>query len=175
MRSLSVSRLGSTSLSEDDFIEFGLELEDLRITRSSLDKIKAHAFRYVRGLKRLDLSENHIGQFDVGAFEEIGHTLLSLKMAHGLASKMTALPPDVMQHLTSLQELDVSNNHLKQLADTCFHFLRDLRVLEMHDNQLEQVAKGTFQVSVRLRWQSMSSAAYMTTTTTMLYNHVRFS
>lgn len=100
----------------------------------------------MRGLKRLDLSENHIGQFDVGAFEEIGHTLQSLKMAHGLAAKMTALPPDVMKDLTSLQELDVSNNHLKSLADTCFHFQRELRVLEMHDNQLEQVAKGTFQV-----------------------------
>lgn len=149
LRSLSVSRLSSSTLGADDFIEFGLELEDLRITRSSIDKIQAHAFRYVRGLKRLDLSDNHIGQFEPHTFAEIGHSLLSLKMAHGLASKMTALSPDVMQDLTSLQELDVSNNHLKTLSETCFHFLRNLRVLEMHDNQLDQVAKGTFQVGSR--------------------------
>lgn len=100
----------------------------------------------MRGLKRLDLSDNHIGQLEVQAFAEIGHSLQSLKMSHGLASKMTALSPEVMQDLTSLQELDVSNNHLKTLSETCFHFVRNLRVLEMHDNQLDQVAKGTFQV-----------------------------
>lgn len=73
--------------------------------------------------------------------------MLSLKIAHGFSREMTSLLPDVMMDLTSLEELDVSNNYLKTLSDTCFHFQRYLRVLEMHDNQIDQVVKGTFQVS----------------------------
>lgn len=148
LRYLSLSRLSGTALTVDDFVEFGLELEDLRITRSTIEKVRAHSFKHVRGLKRLDLSENHIKQFESDTFQEVGHSMLSLKMAHGLAREMTALSPDVMMDLTSLEELDVSNNYLKSLSDTCFHFQRNLRVLEMHDNQLEQVEKGTFQVRV---------------------------
>lgn len=146
LRSLSVSRLSSASLGPNDFVEFGLELEDLRITRARLDRLQSHAFKHVRGLKRLDLSENSIQQIETDAFREIGHSLVSLKLAHALSGKMSSLSPDAMQDLTSLQELDASNNRLKTLSDTCFHFMRDLRVLEMHDNQLDQVAKGTFQV-----------------------------
>lgn len=68
---------------------------------------------------------------------------------------MTTLPSDAMRHLTSLQELDVSNNQLKTLSDTGFHFLKDLRVLEMHDNRLEQVLKGTFQVIINTNFKKI--------------------
>lgn len=146
VRSLSVSRLSSSALTADDFLEFGLELEDLKITRGSLQSVKANAFKHVRGIKRLDLSENQISSIDSNAFHDVGHSLISLKMSHGLSGSMGSLPPDAMQHLTSLQELDVSNNHLKSIGETCFHFLKNLRVLEMNDNRLDQVAKGTFQV-----------------------------
>lgn len=84
----------------------------------------------------------------MNAFHDVGHSLISLKMSHGLAGSVGSLPPDAMQHLTSLQELDVSNNRLKSIGETCFHFLKNLRVLEMNDNLLDQVAKGTFQVTL---------------------------
>lgn len=71
MRSLSLTRLSSTSLGPDDFLEFGLELEDLKITRGSLKTIKAHAFKHIRGIKRLDLSENRINQIEPDAFNEV--------------------------------------------------------------------------------------------------------
>lgn len=146
VRSLSVSRLSSSALTADDFIEFGLELEDLKVTHASLQSIKANAFKHVRGIKRLDLSENHISSFDANAFQDVGHSLISLKMSHGLAGSVGTLQPDMMHHLTSLQELDVSNNQLKSIGETCFHFVKNLRVLEMHDNRVDQVSKGTFQV-----------------------------
>lgn len=71
MRSLSVSRLKSTNLVADDFIEFGLELEDLKINGGGLQSVKGHAFQHVRGIKRLDLSENKISQFEADAFTEV--------------------------------------------------------------------------------------------------------
>lgn len=146
IRSLSLGRLSSKILAAEDFTEFGLELEDLKLARSSLDTIKSHAFKNVRGLRRLDLSENHISQIENDAFNEIGHSLASLKISHGFASSMSAFPTVPMRSLTSLEELDFSNNHFKTLGDTSFHLLHDLRTIELHDNAIVQILKGTFQV-----------------------------
>lgn len=79
---------------------------------------------------------------------QIGHSMISLKIAHGLTG--TALPADAMRHLTSLQQLDLSNNQLKTMSDTSFHFLKNLKHLELQDNRIEQVLKGTFQVKETL-------------------------
>lgn len=66
-------------------------------------------------------------------------------MSHSFASSFTTLPRDVLKYLTSLRELDISNNKLKSISDTSFHFLRNLQYLNVQDNQIEQIVKGTFQ------------------------------
>lgn len=71
IRSLSLGQLSSTKLAPEDFFEFGIELDDLKLYRSSIDTIKSHAFKNVRGLRRLDLSENSISQIDNDAFTEV--------------------------------------------------------------------------------------------------------
>lgn len=71
IRSLSLGRLTSSKLTPEDFLEFGVELEDLKLSRSSIDTIKSHAFKHVRGVRRLDLSENSISQIDNEAFAEV--------------------------------------------------------------------------------------------------------
>lgn len=76
LRSLSLTKLSTKNLSPDDFLEFGLELEDLKITRGHLQMIKSHAFMHVRGLKRLDLSENQLNQIEPDAFNEVRRILL---------------------------------------------------------------------------------------------------
>lgn len=52
-----------------------------------------------------------------------------------------------LRTLTSLQELDLSNNQLKSISDTSFHFLQNLKTVELNDNAIERISKGTFQVS----------------------------
>jgi Leucine-rich repeat (LRR) protein len=138
-------------------MDFGVELEDLKISRASLSGIKAHAFKHVRGLKRLDFSENSIGSIDAEAFKDIGHSLLSLRMSHGLGS-MSSLPGEAFKWLTSLQELDVSNNKLSSLSDTSFHFMKNLRMLEMHDNTIDDLKKGTFQGDIHVKLEEVSFA-----------------
>lgn len=71
LRSLAVSKTSSQQLSPDDFLEFGVELENLKIFRGELRGIKNNAFMHVRGLKRLDLSENRIDTIEKDAFEEV--------------------------------------------------------------------------------------------------------
>lgn len=78
IRSLSLGRLKSTRLNAEDFVEFGVELEDLKLTRSSIQAISPHAFKNVRGLRRLDLSENRIERVDNDAFNEVKSFLFFL-------------------------------------------------------------------------------------------------
>lgn len=71
LRSLSLSKLPRKTLVSDDFQEFGVDLDELRIVGGSLDTIQAHAFRYLRTIKLLDLSENEISKIDKDAFVEV--------------------------------------------------------------------------------------------------------
>lgn len=145
LRSLATSHLPSLTLNAEDFTDFGPELEELRITRAGLKSIKNRAFANLRGLKRLDLSENRIDSIEANAFNEIGHTLVSLQMSHGLGMQMFQLPHESFRQLTALEALDLSNNKLKTLSDNSFHFMENLVSLELHDNQIEALQKGTFQ------------------------------
>jgi hypothetical protein len=68
---LSLSRLPQPRLAPEPFMEFSVDLEELRVIKSDLAIIKNHAFRHVRGLKILDLSENKITQIENEAFTEV--------------------------------------------------------------------------------------------------------
>ena len=153
LRFLTVGKLVSNQLTPEDFVGFSM-LESLRINHASLKGIKSHSFMHIRGIKRLDLSENVIESIDKGAFLEIGHSLISLKIAHGLSSLMTQLPD--LRELTSLEELNLCNNRLKSIGDNSFHFLKNLKVLELNDNQIEQLAKGTFQRDIHQKLEEVS-------------------
>lgn len=71
LRYLSVSKLIRRSISAEDFLEFGVELEDLKIIGSTINRIEASAFQHVRTIKSLDLSENNIDFIDPFAFAEV--------------------------------------------------------------------------------------------------------
>ncbi|KAJ8969360.1 hypothetical protein NQ317_004632, partial [Molorchus minor] len=145
LRSLSLSRLSDPTISPDDFLEFGVDLEELEITYADLQTIKNNAFRNVHGLKSIDFSDNAIGAIENQAFTDIRHSLVRLKLAHAFSSSVSNIPTDAIKVLTNLEELDLSNNKLKNMPDTSFHFLRKLKRLELQDNAIEVVHKGTFQ------------------------------
>ncbi|KAG8310793.1 hypothetical protein J6590_056630 [Homalodisca vitripennis] len=145
LRWLKMSRLAKASLTSDDFNEFGVDLEELHINDGGLQKISAHAFKHIRGLKRLDLSDNSITNIDYDAFDEIGHSLIQLRLSHALSSSIKQVPGDALRPLGSLQHLDLSHNKLQTMPETAFHFLRRIRTIQLEDNSIENVHKGTFQ------------------------------
>jgi Leucine-rich repeat (LRR) protein len=154
LRSLSVSSLLSTTLKPEDFLEFDIELENLKIYRAGLREIKAHAFMNVRGIKRLDLSENSLDVIEKGAFQDIAHTLVSLKIAHGFSTNMQNLPD--LRDLTSLEEINFSNNRLKNIDDYALHSNKNLKTLRLTDNQIEQIPKGIFQPDIHRKLEEVS-------------------
>ncbi|XP_012260603.2 chaoptin [Athalia rosae] len=145
LRFISLSRMPKSSLSPEDFLEFGMDLKELRIVQSNLDTIKSHAFKHVRGIKYLDFSENSISTIEEDAFAEVGHSLLTLQMSHGLSSSVSNLPAGPLKSLTNLQHLDFSNNHIQNMPETAFHFLKRIRRIDLQDNKIQSIQKGTFQ------------------------------
>lgn len=71
LRRITLSKISSKTLSQDDFIEFGNEVESLQIVQAEIETIKSNAFKHIRGLKFLDLSENSIKTIENEAFSEV--------------------------------------------------------------------------------------------------------
>lgn len=71
LRSLSLSKLSDSQLTPEDFDDFGVDLEELEITGGNLKTIKDHSFKNVKGIKKLDLSENKIEEIENDAFLEV--------------------------------------------------------------------------------------------------------
>ncbi|XP_036140371.1 chaoptin isoform X2 [Monomorium pharaonis] len=158
LRFLSISRMPQAILSTNDFLEFGMDLKELRIINSNLNTIKGHAFMHVRGIKYLDFSENSIATIDDEAFSEVGHSLLTLKMSHGLSSTISEIPSRSLKSLTNLQHLDFSNNKIRSLPATAFHFLKRIKRIELQDNEIDNIPKGTFQGDIHSTLEEVNFA-----------------
>ncbi|XP_013188195.1 chaoptin isoform X2 [Amyelois transitella] len=154
LRVLSLSKLIRQSIRAEDFLDFGVEIEDLKIIGSTILRIDSSAFQHVRTIKTLDLSENNIEFIDPFAFAEL-HSLTTLKMANGLADTVKILPFEPLKALIELQHLDLSNNELKNVPDTSFHFLYKLKTLNLQDNDIDHFSKGTLQFDIHGQLESI--------------------
>lgn len=55
----------------EDFLDFGADLEELQILGGNLKTIQDNAFKYVKSIKKLDLSENKIEKIENDAFLQV--------------------------------------------------------------------------------------------------------
>ncbi|XP_014224745.1 chaoptin isoform X2 [Trichogramma pretiosum] len=163
LRFLSISKMPGSTLSQDDFAEFGMDIKELHIVQSNLQTIKNHAFMHVRGIKYLDFSENSISSIENDAFLEVGNSLITLRIAHGFSSSMKELPNAPLKTLTNLQHLDFSNNKLRSMPDNSFHFLKRIKRIELQDNEIDAIQKGTFQGDIHSTLESIDFS----------YNHIK--
>ncbi|KAI5698085.1 hypothetical protein M8J75_001448 [Diaphorina citri] len=152
---LSVSRIPKQVLSAEDFEGFNVDLEEIDFTHSHLRGVKNNAFRHIRGVKHMDLSNNFITQIDNNAFQEVGHSLLSLSLSHAFSKEYGALSNSFFTPLTSLKYLDLSYNSLHTLAESTFSDNAELEVLELQDNGISSIPRGLFTESNHPRLQQV--------------------
>jgi hypothetical protein len=75
-----LSHLLQPHLTPEDFKDFSMDLEEMHVKSSDLAVIRNHAFRHVRGIKALDLSENKITLIENEAFTEVRSTVSPIGM-----------------------------------------------------------------------------------------------
>jgi Leucine-rich repeat (LRR) protein len=154
LRTLTVGKLTKDSLMAEDFIGYGTHLENLRIYKAGLRSIKANAFVHLRGLKRLDLSENMIDSIEKGSFRDLGMSLISLKIVHGFSTSFSQFPD--IRELEGLKQIDFSNNRLRTLTDQSLYSLKNIEIVNLNDNQIEHLPRGTFQSDIHRRLEEVS-------------------
>ncbi|KAL1506530.1 hypothetical protein ABEB36_005874 [Hypothenemus hampei] len=148
LRSLKLSLLAQPHLSSEEFVDFGVDLEEISINFANLQSVKSRTFKHIHGLKKIDLSDNSIGKIENDAFTDIGARLEHLRLAHAFSPSFKTIPADAFKVLSNLETLDLSNNKFKSMSETSFHFLSKLRILKLHDNIIEEIHKGTFQSDI---------------------------
>jgi len=156
LRSLNISNFGSTSITPQAFEGFGLSIEDLKISYAKVTSVRGSAFLHLTGLKFLDLSNNKIGKIDENAFDEVGHSIVRLKVTNSL--RMNSIPPQVLHRLTALHELDLSSNGLSSIADGSFDKADQLTHLNLRFNKISSLGRKVFQATKlpRLQYLAMS-------------------
>ncbi|CAL4125556.1 unnamed protein product, partial [Meganyctiphanes norvegica] len=143
VRTLGLSTLPDNQLSKEDFAGFGPAVEKLYLMKNGIVAIHDNAFEHVPGVKILDLSNNMISAFGIDAFAYIGSGLEELRISAGLA--MGDLPPQPMQSLIALKNLDLSNNGLTEVAGACFRHMRKIKSLNLQDNKIGSLQRSHFQ------------------------------
>lgn len=69
---------------------------------------------------------------------------MSFRMAHGYQGPV--FPVKAMLHLSALELLDFSNNHLEEVPVESFQLMDDLRILQLQDNRIAHLSPGLFKV-----------------------------
>lgn len=71
LRHVALSKLSKAQLAQEDFADFGLDVEHLRLNSAQLKTIQNNAFRNIHSVKSLDLSENFIENIEKNAFIDV--------------------------------------------------------------------------------------------------------
>ncbi|XP_018024567.1 chaoptin [Hyalella azteca] len=141
VRTFAFSTFPGFYLSNEDFVGFGPAVEKLYLMNNEISSVKALAFEHVPGLKVLDLSHNVINSFDNRAFANVGG-LEELRVSSGLT--LTRLPPQPFHYLINLRILDLSNNKLTFLQNDCLSHMKKLRHLNLEDNKISKLSSHQF-------------------------------
>lgn len=68
---MALSKLSKTQLAQDDFVDFGPDIEHLQINSAQLKTIQNNAFRNIHSIRSIDLSENVIDSIEKNAFIDV--------------------------------------------------------------------------------------------------------
>ena len=143
--SLSLDRIGITSLAEDAFD--GLTaLESLGLHRNSLTTLDADIFDGLTALETLNLYSNSLTTLDADIFDG----LTALETLNLYSNSLTTLDADIFDGLTALRALRLERNRLTTLDADIFDGLTALRALRLERNRLTTLDADIFDGLTRL-------------------------
>ncbi|XP_068229005.1 chaoptin [Palaemon carinicauda] len=156
LHTLDLSHNGIRSIGDSAFLNIGL-LHILRLNDNMLPSFKKEYFKLTvpapgTELRILDISHNDITFLQPLAFELHSKlTWLSLSF-----NRLSFFPAEIVRDLKELKHLEVENNQIKALENNDFANSPYLRELHLKNNMIETVSATAFQNSTQLQELDLS-------------------
>lgn len=111
-------------------------LRSLDLHGNLLRRLRAGAFRSLRSVVELNLSENELSVVDGGAFSG----LVELRTLYIDTNRLVSVLPGIFSGISGLTTLDVGFNRLSDVASGAFRHLTRLRTLRLNENAIQTVS-----------------------------------
>lgn len=127
-------------LNAEMFVGLENSLMELKLGQNKITNIGSVPLRLSQ-LRRLDLSYNNIVDIPKNAFEGVGNVMyLNLSSNNHLAP----MPVSIINSLTKLQIVDLSNIGLRTVQSELFTKSPNLRSIYLRNNKIAELGDGTF-------------------------------
>ncbi|XP_033208072.1 protein artichoke [Belonocnema kinseyi] len=145
-------------------------LMDLNIRGNRLEVIRSDIFQENRRLQKLDISRNNLAQIPHATFSNTRelrelyashntltelpgslHDLTALQVLDLSFNKLNILSPDTLSSLTSLLELKLVRNRIRELREGAFDRLPRLTLIDLENNDLRVIERNSIRALPELQ------------------------
>ncbi|XP_073900271.1 leucine-rich repeats and immunoglobulin-like domains protein 1 isoform X2 [Castor canadensis] len=117
-----------------------LSLEVLDLSSNNITEIRSTCFPHGLHIRELNLASNRIGTLELGAFDGLSRSLLTLRLSK---NRITQLPVKAFK-LPRLTQLDLNRNRIRLIEGLTFQGLDSLEVLKLQRNNISKLTDGAF-------------------------------
>uniref|UniRef100_A0A2I3GV26 Leucine rich repeats and immunoglobulin like domains 1 n=1 Tax=Nomascus leucogenys TaxID=61853 RepID=A0A2I3GV26_NOMLE len=117
-----------------------LSLQVLDLSLNNITEVRNTCFPHGPPIKELNLAGNRIGTLELGAFDGLSRSLLTLRLSK---NRITQLPVRAFK-LPRLTQLDLNRNRIRLIEGLTFQGLNSLEVLKLQRNNISKLTDGAF-------------------------------
>ncbi|XP_011500521.1 PREDICTED: chaoptin [Ceratosolen solmsi marchali] len=133
-------------LIKPDVFQDNVRLQRLDISRNNLAQIPHKTFAFTRELRELYASHNALPELPSSL-----HGLEALQILDLSFNKLTALAPETLSSLTSLLELKLVRNRIRELREGAFDRLPRLALIDLENNDLVLIERNAIRALPELQ------------------------
>uniref|UniRef100_A0A2K6UGX0 Leucine rich repeats and immunoglobulin like domains 1 n=1 Tax=Saimiri boliviensis boliviensis TaxID=39432 RepID=A0A2K6UGX0_SAIBB len=125
---------------EGSMLKAYVSLEVLDMSSNNITEVRNTCFPHGPPIKELNLAGNRIGTLELGAFDGLSRSLLTLRLSK---NRITQLPVRAFK-LPRLTQLDLNRNRIRLIEGLTFQGLNSLEVLKLQRNNISKLTDGAF-------------------------------
>ncbi|XP_004854229.1 leucine-rich repeats and immunoglobulin-like domains protein 1 isoform X4 [Heterocephalus glaber] len=125
---------------EGSHLKAYLSVEVLDLSSNNITEIRSTCFPHGLRIRELNLASNRIGTLELGAFDGLSRSLLTLRLSK---NRITQLPVKAFK-LPRLTQLDLNRNRIRLIEGLTFQGLDSLEVLKLQRNNISKLTDGAF-------------------------------
>lgn len=128
-------------LKPDNFKTWGENIKSLILSNNRLEQLSRDTFAVLKNLKDLALNFNPLQEIALNIFTDLEH-LETLEMS--FIYSRNGIDCEILRPLNKLKWLNLDYNNIRELQDTSFETLPDLRIVNLNCNQVPHIPVDLF-------------------------------